>query len=107
MSKIKTWRDRLNPVQRPLRVPEHAVYQALQAEIADLRKALDCFQSPQDDQKKVQTFSDSDLVNACYSFRHDFGLLSEEDRKTLMFQAKEWARAFGMTNTPPPANSKE
>ena len=97
MSKIKTWRERLDPEKRPLRVPEHAVYQALQSEIADLRKALDAFKNPQSDQKHDQNISEIYLVNACYSFRHDFGLLSEEDRKTLMFQAKEWARAFGIS----------
>lgn len=57
----------------------------------------------------VQVFSDAlrastpaervpltDLASACLSFRHDFGLLPEPQRKALMHTAQEWARAFGI-----------
>lgn len=37
---------------------------------------------------------DEVLSDACMTFRHDFGLLSIEDQKKLMFQAKEWSRAL-------------
>jgi len=33
------------------------------------------------------------LGNVCLSYRHDFGLLSPEERDKLMFEAKEWLRA--------------
>jgi len=38
MTTIKSWKERLKPVQVPLRVPEHAVYQAMQSEIDELRQ---------------------------------------------------------------------
>lgn len=41
--------------------------------------------------------TDSDYVSACVSYRHDFGLMTQEQREKLMFQAREWARAFGMS----------
>ena len=40
--------------------------------------------------------TDADYVNACISYRHDFGLMTQEQRDKLIFQAREWARAFGM-----------
>ncbi len=38
--------------------------------------------------------TDAQLASACVSYRHDFGLLSEEERKRIMFQAREWERAI-------------
>jgi hypothetical protein len=40
--------------------------------------------------------TDADYVNACISYRHDFGLMTQEQRDKLIFQAREWARAFGI-----------
>jgi hypothetical protein len=40
--------------------------------------------------------TDADYVNACISYRHDFGLMMQDQRDKLLFTAKEWARAFGM-----------
>jgi hypothetical protein len=40
--------------------------------------------------------TDEDYVNACMSYRHDFCLMTQEQRDKLLFTAKEWARAFGM-----------
>ena len=37
--------------------------------------------------------TDSFLQNVCYSYRHDFGLLNEEQQKHIMFDAKEYIRA--------------
>ena len=34
------------------------------------------------------------LNRACLSYRHDFGLMSPEDRARLVFQARQWLRAF-------------
>lgn len=48
-------------------------------------------------QPPAQPLTDADYFNACLSYRHDFGLMSDEDRQKLVFQAKEWARAFGIT----------
>ena len=33
------------------------------------------------------------LASICYSFRHDFGLLSKPDRDHLLFEAQQWYRA--------------
>ena len=43
--------------------------------------------------------TERDLASACLSYRHDFGLMDETDRGLLMFQAREWARAFGLSIT--------
>lgn len=54
--------------------------------------ATPLYTTPQ--QRKPLT--DADYVNACMSYRHDFGLMTQEQRDKLLFTAKEWARAFGM-----------
>lgn len=38
--------------------------------------------------------TDAQCRSACYSFRHDFGLLSEEEQRRTVFEAKEWLRAW-------------
>jgi len=38
--------------------------------------------------------SDKFIDNVCLSYRHDFGLMSEEDKKMLRFECKEWMRAI-------------
>jgi hypothetical protein len=43
--------------------------------------------------------TERDLASACFSYRHDFGLMDETNRGLLMFQAREWARAFGLIVT--------
>jgi hypothetical protein len=37
----------------------------------------------------------SEINDACLSYRHDFGLLSEDEKKKLRFIAKEWLIAWG------------
>lgn len=37
---------------------------------------------------------DKFIGNVCMSYRHDFGLMSDEDRKKLIFEAKEWIRTI-------------
>lgn len=39
---------------------------------------------------------DSDLFisNVCSSYRHDFGLMTEDDQQKLCFECKEWMRAI-------------
>lgn len=38
--------------------------------------------------------SEADLYSACYSYRHDFGLLDETERTKIFNEADRWARAF-------------
>lgn len=38
--------------------------------------------------------TDNQVASACMSYRHDFGLLPARDREALMFQAREWLRAW-------------
>jgi hypothetical protein len=46
--------------------------------------------------------TERDLASACLSYRHDFGLMDETNRGLLMFQAREWARAFGLSTAAAP-----
>ena len=32
--------------------------------------------------------------NMCMSYRHDFGLMAEQDKQALRFECKEWLRAY-------------
>jgi hypothetical protein len=34
------------------------------------------------------------IENMCISYRHDFGLMKEEQKNELRFQCKEWLRAY-------------
>lgn len=34
------------------------------------------------------------IDNVCLSYRHDFGLLSEEEKKKVRFECEEWFRAI-------------
>lgn len=42
---------------------------------------------------------DKFIYNICLSYRHDFGLLNDEDKKLIEFEAKEWIRAI-LNNLP-------
>jgi len=46
--------------------------------------------------------TERDLASACLSYRHDFGLMDETNRGLLMVQAREWARAFGLSTAAAP-----
>jgi hypothetical protein len=35
-----------------------------------------------------------ELGQACLNYRHDFGLMTPEQREKLMFEAKEWLMAW-------------
>ena len=40
-------------------------------------------------------FSDPKFIdNVCISYRHDFGLLSEDEQNKVRFECKEWMRAI-------------
>ena len=38
--------------------------------------------------------SDEFIDNVCLSYRHDFGLLSEDEQNKVRFECKEWMRAI-------------
>jgi NTP pyrophosphatase (non-canonical NTP hydrolase) len=38
--------------------------------------------------------TDAQINSACMSFRHDFGLLSADERAKVRFEAREWLRAW-------------
>ena len=46
--------------------------------------------------RKILCFSRvTDFIdNVCLSYRHDFGLIAEQDRQRLRFECKEWMRAI-------------
>ncbi len=40
-------------------------------------------------------FSDPKFIdNVCLSYRHDFGLLNEDEQNKVRFECKEWMRAI-------------
>lgn len=43
-----------------------------------------------------QPMTEEQIVNACYTYRHDFGLLPKLERHLLMAEARRWADAFGI-----------
>lgn len=51
----------------------------------------------------MKQLTDEQLCNAYISYRHDFGLMSKEDKDCLVFEAREWARAFNLTGEAQPA----
>lgn len=45
--------------------------------------------------KKVSSpLTEKEVDDACLSFRHDFGLMSEKEQDAMRFQAKEWFRSI-------------
>ena len=42
----------------------------------------------------IRFTSDLFIENVCISYKHDFGLMSERDKKALRFECKEWMRAI-------------
>lgn len=38
--------------------------------------------------------SEASLADASLSYRHDFGLLSNEEQERIIFEAREWYRAL-------------
>jgi hypothetical protein len=69
------------------------------ADDPDWRGRCDCTPPAQ----PAVPLTEKDLASACLSCRHDFGLMDAANQGLLMFQAREWARAFGLSVTSPPA----
>ena len=42
--------------------------------------------------------TEAETASACMYWRHDFGLLIEADRMQLMWEAREWQRAWRKVN---------
>ncbi len=42
----------------------------------------------------IRFTSDTFIDNVCLSYRHDFGLMSEQDKHNLRFDCKEWMWAI-------------
>jgi hypothetical protein len=38
--------------------------------------------------------SEKFVFNVCMSYRHDFGMLTEQDKQRLRFECKDWMRAI-------------
>ena len=38
--------------------------------------------------------SEAFIENMCLSYRHDFGLLDEDEQKRIKFECKEWLRSL-------------
>ncbi len=51
-----------------------------------------CITAPQ---PARQPLTDAQIASACFSYRHDFGLLSKQEQESIIFQAREWERALG------------
>lgn len=47
--------------------------------------------------KDLNEITDKDVLSACLSYRHDFGLLSEEEKLTIIFEANQWLYAWKKT----------
>lgn len=80
------WIRRLHAELETLR----AGYEAARLEIESLRASHG--QAPA--QPVVPAFTEAQIASACLSYRHDFGLLGETDRKSMMWIARQWERAF-------------
>jgi hypothetical protein len=47
-------------------------------------------------QPVAQPLTREQVIAACYSFRHDFGLLPQDVKDSLIRSATDWAKAFGI-----------
>ena len=43
-----------------------------------------------------EPMTNEQIMSACYTYRHDFGLLPHIEQQLLMAEARRWADAFGM-----------
>ena len=44
--------------------------------------------------RKLYPPDDKLVINVCMSYRHDFGLMTKEEQRLLIFECKEWFRAI-------------
>lgn len=38
--------------------------------------------------------TDAQIYSVCFSFRHDFGLLTQNERELMIFEARKWWKAI-------------
>ena len=50
---------------------------------------------PADVRELVKEPTQAQIDDACMWYRHDFGLLSESERDSVRFEARQWFRAWG------------
>jgi chromosome segregation ATPase len=43
---------------------------------------------------ELRRLTNAQIASVCLSYRHDFGLLTDHQQSGLMFEAREWERAF-------------
>ena len=48
------------------------------------------------DEPKREPLTYEQLVSACYTYRHDFGLLDPDEQHLVIEEAGRWAKAFGI-----------
>ena len=60
-----------------------------------IKKIAEEYENQCKNQSVSQRFNDEKFIsNVLISYRHDFGLLSEEQQNELRFECKEWMRAI-------------
>ena len=98
-------------------------YQDLKAEVERLRKSRDEWQetAAKEQQAKYMAEAENERLrkslegevhaavvdDACMSFRHDYGLLSDSEKASTIFQAMEWLKAWGRAILEPSAATRK
>ena len=89
--KALVYKGDLTPYQRAL----------AQREFKDLVERLELLEKAVKNNAVLPLVSNSALQdnsklvdNMCMSYRHDFGLMAEQDKQSLRFECKEWLRAY-------------
>lgn len=89
--KALVYKGDLTPYQRAL----------AQREFKDLVERLELLEKAVKNNAVLPHVSNSALQdnsklvnNMCMSYRHDFGLMAEQDKQALRFECKEWLRAY-------------
>ena len=73
--------------------------------LAVVRKMVAALAAPAPAGEPVE-LTRAQYASACLSYRHDFGLLSEEQQHRLLYEAREWDRALQKERTAPPAAAR-
>jgi hypothetical protein len=103
---VATVRHELRPWEKAALAPPHPRHFGIPKEHCEAaqhyanfwhQNRLDAVRVKQEAAQPVQVpLTAERIVSACYSFRHDFGLLPQETRDSLTRTATDWAQAFGI-----------
>ena len=103
---VATVRHELRPWEKAVLAPPHPGHFGIPKEHCEAaqhyanfwhQNRLDSVRVKQEAAQPVQVpLTAERIVSACYSFRHDFGLLPQETRDSLTRTATDWAQAFGI-----------